>query len=350
MGVLQITNVVNNTSIGKFSKTLHAASSAFSEVYYFRITRQAQKTCDWAKTCSGIYLPFGSSWFINTRFRDVTFRTYLREIRKKAKGGEFIHYTSQVVIPIREISYATVTVHDLYFAEFPENFDTSFVRLVKANISIYKNIEHINCFSQTMARNIENLGFAGKITVLPHPLFEDFIPIRNKIEIRKELGLPVDRKIILSISTAEKRKNLRIVKEVTERIGDDYLLVRVGPSIGLGVTYNQVDGYTLIKLYNAADVLLMPSLFEGYGVPVIEALACELPVVASDLEVFHEIAGNNALYFDPHDANDVIRTVREVVSGFEVDKSFAAGIRENHSFRKFSESLLTYYRYTGAIA
>ena len=67
--------------------------------------------------------------------------------------------------------------------------------------------------------------------------------------------------------------------------------------------YIEIDELNLF--YNAADALVFPSIYEGFGLPLLESMKCELPVICSDIEVFHEVAGNAAVYFKPQDTIDM---------------------------------------------
>jgi glycosyltransferase involved in cell wall biosynthesis len=69
----------------------------------------------------------------------------------------------------------------------------------------------------------------------------------------------------------------------------------------------------LVRLYNAADVFVFPSLYEGFGVPLIEAMACGTPVVCHDCELFHEVCGEAALFADAHHASHLATSLADVL-------------------------------------
>ncbi|MEO7272796.1 MAG: glycosyltransferase, partial [Vicinamibacterales bacterium] len=75
-----------------------------------------------------------------------------------------------------------------------------------------------------------------------------------------------------------------------------------------------VDDEALIDLYRACDAFAYVSLAEGFGLPVLEALACGVPVVTSDIPVLREVAGDAALYCDPHDVSAIGAAVWRVVT------------------------------------
>jgi glycosyltransferase involved in cell wall biosynthesis len=69
------------------------------------------------------------------------------------------------------------------------------------------------------------------------------------------------------------------------------------------------DIHELVRLYNAADVLLSPSLYEGFGLTVVEAMACGTPVIASNTSSLPEITGDAAILTDPHDTESMVEAV-----------------------------------------
>jgi glycosyltransferase involved in cell wall biosynthesis len=80
--------------------------------------------------------------------------------------------------------------------------------------------------------------------------------------------------------------------------------------------YIETDELNLF--YNAADALVFPSIYEGFGLPLLEAMKCDLPVTCSDIEVFHEVADDAALYFDPNDAQDMANCITVVLSNPDI--------------------------------
>ena len=119
--------------------------------------------------------------------------------------------------------------------------------------------------------------------------------------------------------------------------GVDVTLVRVGAPLEPGLArlardvlggglcdLGRVSDERLVELYNASDLLLFPSLLEGFGRPPVEAMSCGLPVVASSAEPFAEILGDAALRPDPHDVLAVAAAVGAVLG----DPALAATLRE----------------------
>ena len=78
-----------------------------------------------------------------------------------------------------------------------------------------------------------------------------------------------------------------------------------------------VHGKDLPNLYCGADLLVFPSLFEGFGLPILEAMACGVPVACSNLSSMPEIAGGAAVLFDPHDLDSIANGMFSILSSEE---------------------------------
>jgi glycosyltransferase involved in cell wall biosynthesis len=143
------------------------------------------------------------------------------------------------------------------------------------------------------------------------------------------------RPFILSVGTIEPRKNLQVLFEALRLLPPSLQLGVVGrsgwdgPSIlrtveelglaGRVVRLGFVPDESLPRLMASAAAVVYPSRYEGFGLPVIEALATGTPVVASDLPVFREVGGASVLYFDPVDSVDLAETIELAVTSAEDD-------------------------------
>ncbi len=93
-----------------------------------------------------------------------------------------------------------------------------------------------------------------------------------------------------------------------------------------------VDGLDLPSLYSAADLFVFPSLYEGFGMPILEAMACGVATVCSNLSSMPEVAGDAALLFDPYDEDDISRTMEQILEN--------DGLRVQFVQKGFERSLL----------
>jgi len=95
-----------------------------------------------------------------------------------------------------------------------------------------------------------------------------------------------------------------------------------------------VDNATLQQCYAHADALVFPSLYEGFGLPPLEAMACGCPAAVSRAASLPEVCGDAALYFDPHNESDIAEKIERIVSDVELRSELVARGKERaHSFR-----------------
>jgi glycosyltransferase involved in cell wall biosynthesis len=102
----------------------------------------------------------------------------------------------------------------------------------------------------------------------------------------------------------------------------------------------------LAALYTGALAFIYPSLGEGFGIPLLEAMACETLVLASDIPVFREVAGDGAMYFDPYQPDDIARVLEIAASGSGRSEYIRRGIRQvaKYSWDKCAAETYDVYR------
>ena len=82
----------------------------------------------------------------------------------------------------------------------------------------------------------------------------------------------------------------------------------------------RVSDEELVRLYNQADCFVFPSLYEGFGLPPLEAMACGCPVLVSDIPVEREVCGDAALYFNPLEPSEILRIITQYLNDANVIK------------------------------
>jgi glycosyltransferase involved in cell wall biosynthesis len=246
---------------------------------------------------------------------------YLKSLRY---DDVVFHYTSQRDILFYNSKSVLFTVHDNPFAQFKSNLYYNNQGLAeRLSKKLEKHIFNKYAMkSETITVNTNHVkkflikwGYKGRISVINLPVSESFYPIKeDKSDIRKELNLPINKILILSVSNNVYRKNLETVRKLNDLLSDKYAIIRVGISIGNQISYQNVDDALLNKLYNACDVLLFPTLEEGQGLPIIEAFKTGLPVVASDIDVLKEVTNNNAAFADPFNVHSIYKAIQEAMN------------------------------------
>ena len=222
-----------------------------------------------------------------------------------------------------------LTVHDLIALDHPEWFaDASVARLFTGPLRASARDAHqlITGSVDAAASIVRHYGVErSRITVVPHAAARTFTPgpRRERPQVAALVG---SDPFILSVATLEPRKNIARLVEAFEIIrerepGTPRRLVLAGrlgwrcgsildrisasPYHGDIVHLGHVDEQALIDLYRSCAVCAYVSLAEGFGLPVLEALACGAVVVASDIPVLREVAGDAALYCNPAEAASI---------------------------------------------
>lgn len=154
-------------------------------------------------------------------------------------------------------------------------------------------------------------------------------------------GAPLCARYVLAVGTRDPRKNLRRLIEAWRLVPDAVkagarLLIAGGRANSFAsdnirrtpedvTLLGYVDEQTLVGLYRHASLFVFPSLYEGFGLPPLEAMAAGTPAVVSDIPVIREVCGEAALYCDPLDPSDIAARIVELLS----DEALAARMRES---------------------
>jgi glycosyltransferase involved in cell wall biosynthesis len=233
------------------------------------------------------------------------------------------------------VSNQVVTVHDLTAIEHPEWFDRKYALWNRVLTPlVLSRCRHIIAVSNYTKESIKHqYGISEKkITVIPNGVDSRFSPTEEAAieKARSELGIP-DGPYVLSLSALEPRKNLERLLQVwgciKKSIESPPTLVLAGgagrPTIfhnfSLGSPPQNVHftGYVeddlLPALYAGAEIFVYPSLYEGFGLPVLEAMACETPVVTSNRTSLPEVAGDAAHLVNPYRTESIAEGINRVL-------------------------------------
>jgi len=234
---------------------------------------------------------------------------------------DIVHQVSPDLPPLRSSRRCVITVHDNPTVSLESDLYSLSpqVRLiVRHNLKSYQRYDLTIVQSRYVEQGLSDFGYEGVVKVVPPATNPAFRPLgRNKRELRQILGLPAEKRLILSISTMAKRKNLVAAVQTLDYLPDSFRLVRIGPPIKQAINLPPADDERLNAVFNACDVLLMPSIEEGFGAPVAEAFAAGLPVVASDIPSIREVAQDSAALMDPKDPQGFAKLVSQAVSSPE---------------------------------
>jgi glycosyltransferase involved in cell wall biosynthesis len=267
-------------------------------------------------------------------------RDYISLITKFKEKGYHVHYTSHLTQSVDPDGSDIVSVLDLIAINEFFKQPKTFLLLKK-----YLQFSHIITISNYVSKLIKlyNRDSCPQ-TIYPY-VSESFFKIEKKLA-REKLGIPSNKKIILSISSTQQRKNLSKLKETMNVLGDEYLLLRVGPPVSNSLTFHNIDDSALNLIYNSSDALLFPTKEEGFGYPLIEAMKVGLPIVSSDIEVVREVTDGNAYLGDPNDTAALSKMIREAVSSSDDVVRKAMDRANLFNLKRFRTELMEYYSKT----
>ncbi len=250
-------------------------------------------------------------------------------------GRDGIYHATEHLLPC--LPQATVlTVHDLIFERYPQHHtatNRAFLRVAMPRF--VAAARHLIAVSQHTARDLVELYRVprSKISVIHEGIDASFqpAPLDEQAAIRARYS-PI-RPYLLMLGTLEPRKNHLLALQALARIkalGLPHRLVIAG---GAGWLFEPIQaqirrlaleddvvfaGYVpqadLAALYSAAACLLMPSLYEGFGFPVLEAMACGTPVIASRAASLPELGGDAALYVPTDDPDALAAAIHLIAS------------------------------------
>jgi glycosyltransferase involved in cell wall biosynthesis len=309
-------------------------------------------------------LPLPNAGYALLRRSGVDLHTFLLNypIWARYPRADVYHLTSQNLASLllfrRPAGKVIVTVHDIIpyilrahpqLRAYRSAADALFDRMAMAGL---RRADHLVADSlYTRQCVIEHLGIAAeRIDVVYLGIaHERFRPSPVPPDIPQRYGLPAGRRYLIYVGSEDPRKNLpALVRALAEvrRAAPDVEFIKVGRAhfaserqrlselaVRLGVRQaihflDDVPEDDLPALYNLADVCVMPSLYEGFGFPALEAMACGTPVVCARASSLPEVVGTAGALVDPHDELALARTLAALLADEERRRQLGRGGRE----------------------
>jgi len=341
---IDVSQIVYGTGVSNYTKqlveALLKADRKNQYVLFGSSLRLYKKLTDFKKQLSQ---------YKNVQFKTVFYppcllallwnRLHILPIEKFIGEVDVFHSSDWTQPPVKSQSTKKITtVHDMVAYLFPSTSHPKIVANQKRRLGYVKReIDAIIADSETTKEDlIKFLEIPDeKITVIPLAPSSIFKP-QDDEKVREVLEkYKIKKPFILSVATQEPRKNIQKVVDVFEKIRiekPDLSLVLTGKH-GWGADVNlgqkahlPTDGATgrvvstgyiskedLIALYSGCRVFIYPSLYEGFGLPILEAMACGAPVVTSNNSSMVEIAKDTAILVDPRSENQLEKAIKMVL-------------------------------------
>ena len=265
----------------------------------------------------------------------VLYESWLRlrwpKVESVVDNADLVHSTT--IIPPATSLPLVVTIHDLAFLRHPDFFTTRGNRVFRRSLDIIRDkAAMVLCSSQATLEDCQTAGIdADRLRLVPLGVTSQTITDADRARVRATYDLP--ERFVLFVGTLEPRKNLARLIAALDSIRGAPPLVVVGmagwgdltPSTAYDVRFTGfVPAHNLPALYEACAVFAFPSVLEGYGLPVIEAMAHGAAVVTSRGTSTEEVAGGAAVLVDPLSIESIAAGLSEALAN--VDQLRASGI------------------------
>lgn len=333
---IDISQIVHGTGVSFYTRNLVKALAKIDRknqyILFGGSLRQKNTLQDFADeiqkinknfSCKIITLPPTLAEPLFNRFHHLPIEKFI--------GPVDVFHSSDWIEPPAKSAKVT-TIHDFGFMKYPDVAHPKITKTMKRKHElIKKETDLIITVSQSTKKDTtELLGIpAQKIRVIYEASPEEFKKTTQK-EINKVKSIyKIKGDYVISVATLEPRKNLKRIIEAFSLLKEKGLkcnLVIVGkfgwgeikPStIGRRASSIIFTGYVpnneLQALYSGASCLVYPSLYEGFGLPILEAFTCKCPVVTSNVSSMPEIAGKAAVLVNPRNVDDISRGINEAI-------------------------------------
>lgn len=240
-------------------------------------------------------------------------------------------------VPLWRRCATVLTVHDLSLLLHPATHLKRSVRRARRRLPLMvKTADGVICCAESVRSEIvETLGHAAKIKVVPEGVRKCFspMPFEETAGLRQRLG--VGDRFVLAVGTIEPRKNLQLVIKAFEVVAQQPMLADLqlviaggrgwlsGPLFDLIARSPVRDRIVLTdylvddelrSLYSSCRLFIYPSLYEGFGLPPLEAMACGAAVIVSRIPVLLETTGHAARSTDPQNVSDLVANMTELLT------------------------------------
>lgn len=309
---MDISQLAHKGGVATYTQNLTQELSKISDlemVYFYSSLRKPYR--GGLKNVKKYRLPPSLFEMLFNRWRNVSIERFL--------GPMDVFHSSDWIQPPSKAKKVT-TYHDVVPEKFPEWSHPKIVAVHRRRLRLVeREIDMVIVVSESTKRDLLEVSKIpeNKVTVIYEgPTIPDRTTLQGDAleaevkKFREKYNLP--EKFVLAIGGVGERRNLRRIKEACK----DYHLVIAG----ITLPWLGIDELEL--LYNSAEALVYCSLYEGFGIPILDAFSIGLPVMTSNVSAMPEVGGSAALYVDPYNVKDI----KEKLDMLMNDKKFREGL------------------------
>jgi glycosyltransferase involved in cell wall biosynthesis len=242
---------------------------------------------------------------------EVLFNTIRNVPIEKFIGPVDIFHSSDWVQPPTKAKKVT-TYHDAIALKYPQWSHPKIVSVNKKRIRIVEEeVDKVIAVSNSTKNDLLEVSKipSSKIEVIYEGVSPDFKPVEEKAKLEFKSKHKLPENYVLAVGGIGERKNLKRIKQACK-------------DVNLVVTFEDitVSEEELPLLYASADLLVYTTLYEGFGLPILEAMASGTPVITSDVSSMPEIAGNAAVKVNPENVEGIRKKIKEVLGDGDMRK------------------------------
>ncbi|SNR15668.1 glycosyltransferase family 4 protein [Tenacibaculum jejuense] len=330
----------NTTGLGNYSRDLiRILSEYFSGEEYYLYNTKPKKVDRLDMTKFTERLPEGKFW---KKFSSIWRQGAIVNQIKKDNIDLYHGLSGEIPRNLKSKGIkSVVTIHDLIFVRYPKLY-SFFDRKIHFNKFKYAahNADRVIAISEQTKKDIVSFlkVDSSKIDVIYqgcHAVFKQQVSQEQIKQVKEKYNLP--DQFIFNVGTIEERKNLLSIVKAIKDI--DIVLVVAGRKTNYFDTVQEyivehklenkilflggVDLQELATIYQIAKIFIYPSIFEGFGIPIIEALYSKTPVITSKGGVFPEAGGPNSIYVEPYNINELQQEINTLLNNDEKRKEIA---------------------------
>ncbi len=302
---------------------------------------------------------------IFTRFFREHISISLQAKKLKLDIVHSFNYFSSLFVPCKSV----ITLHDMNYKAVPQSFGTAqkILRSIFTRISIAKSAAIVTVSHFSKQEILKYTGYKKDIFVIYNAPNSDLLSCKNK----SSLPHVEYKDYILAVGSTHPHKNLnRLLEAFTLR--NNYLLNEGKPLLSLVLTglpkrahgdllqkieisafrkqihvLGYVSNEELASLYKGAIALIFPSLYEGFGIPPLEAMCFDCPVVCSDAASIPEVVEQAAILIDPYDSDSIAKGIRNVCENSRRSQLIELGRQQvlKFSWMRSGQQIISMYRY-----